>query len=213
MNYRRIIVGVLALTCLFTVSACNKDGGKPAAKPSQSSSASEKTPKPVKVPPAPEGWVNSTDGIFRVQIPTGYLDAMANIKPEAAPDARVVLAMPSSAALYGAVPNVVIDKAKVITDASVVKNTISSDAANYPDMHDFETLDPPKNGELNVLYVDWKYSFRGTPYRAYVCFVSGNNNSYAIKQELPEEALGKTEIVIPGIVTSWTWNSNTVEKS
>lgn len=161
--------------------------------------------QPVKAGPAPEGWVNSKDGAFRVKIPGDYLDAYDAVSGQKLPDAQVILSLPASGALKGYIPALVIDHAKATSDPDIVKQTLKKDPT-YKTFKDFTVLKPVPMKDLNVLAMTWKYTYQEVQMTAFMTMVFGNDHAYALKQDVPDYALETYPPVVDTVLKTWTWN-------
>lgn len=195
---KRLLGIALAAVLAASLSACAQ------GKESESKESESSAHPTVSAPAAPAGSVNSADGMFQVKIPDPYLDAFASSNGQNLPDAQVILAPPAAYAIEGIVPAIVIDNARVVTDADAVESTAKEDP-QFKSMRNFKQLESPPAGHANVLYVTWEYTRDDVALQMFMCFISGNNLAYAIKQEIPVSGLSNFSPAIEDIVRSWTW--------
>lgn len=159
----------------------------------------------IRTTPAPEGWLNSKDGAFRIQVPSAYLDAYDAVSGSKLPDAQMILSLPSENALNGYVPVLVIDHAKATSDPDVVESNLKEDPV-YKGYKNFTVLNPTQVEGLNVLEMKWQYVFQEVEMTAFMTMVSGNNHAYALKQDVPDYALDTYQPIIDQVLKTWTWN-------
>lgn len=196
-RWLRAVLGCFLVGCLglFSLAGCSLEPKKPESQWNQ----------PINAAPAPKGWVNSKDGAFRIKIPGSYLDAYDAASGEKLPDAQVILSLPSSQALHGYIPVLVIDHAKATTDPDIVKKTLKKDKI-YQTFKDFTVLNPTQVEGLNVLSMTWKYTYQEVEMTAFMTMVFGNNHAYALKQDVPDYALDTYKPIVEAVLKSWTWN-------
>lgn len=192
---RTLVVLLTAAVCLTVLSACIGEKKSP----------EKRINNPISAAPAPPGWVNSKDGAFRIKLPESYLDAYDAVSGQELPDAQVILSLPSSLALNGYVPVLVIDHAQATTDPDIVKKNLAQDEI-YRDFTDFTVLNPTQVEGMNILEMTWRYRYQEVEMTAFLTMASGNNYAYALKQDIPDYALETYQPIIDVVLSSWTWN-------
>lgn len=210
-SFRRLVVLILCLLMGILTPLSLSGCELPNFKNNEEKQLESQWNQSIAASPAPQGWINSKDGAFRVKIPDKYLDAYDAVSGQKLPDAQVILALPASAALNGYVPALVIDHAKANSDPDVVEDTLKKDKI-YKDYKDFTVLKPIEIEGLNVLSMTWKYTYKEIQMTAFMTMVSGNNHAYAIKQDVPDYALETYKPIVDTVLQTWTWNES-LEKS
>ncbi|MDO5672364.1 MAG: hypothetical protein Q4G30_05850 [Actinomycetaceae bacterium] len=190
---------------IIVVAAClaGCSGGKGADDASPSGTQSPKSPTPLptlSAPAAPQGTVNSRDGAFNVTIPQGWYSLIDLIQGQ--PQLQVAVGEGESEANGEFLENVVIDASQSISTPEVLETTLKE---AYPGFAEFKVLDPPNIPDANVLFVSFKESSHGEPFRHYLCFVSGWGRAYAVKQDIPISIEEDTRIRLEELVKTWTW--------
>lgn len=192
---RHFLALLLCVLAVFTLAACS----------GQDTDLTPRSNRTIKADPAPDGWVNSADGAFRIKIPENYHDAFETVGGKELPDAQVILSMSSDLALNGYIPALVIDHSQVVSDPKDIEAALKKDDI-YKDYANFTVLNPVKVEGMNVLEMKWNYVYQEVQMTAFLSVVSANNHSYALKQDVPDYALEAYQPIIDTVLKTWTWN-------